>query len=110
MGFTKKQIKAMNHEFKAECLTEIGYQLNLSLEQICFLTPDKQDELIHIHFNLTEKESQAINLILLLKQSGSSTPEIFQQIDKISNSDKEVERFFKKLNTLGEVLKVNTSI
>jgi len=110
MGFTKKQIKAMNHEFKSECLTEIAYQLNLSLEKICFLTPNKQDELMYIYFNLTEKENQAIHLILLLNESGSSTSEIFQQIDKISNRDKEVESFYKKLNNLGEVLELNTNI
>jgi hypothetical protein len=104
MGFTKKQIKGFNYQFKAECLTEIGYHLNLELDKICLLSSDKQDNLIHNYFNLSEKESQLLSLIVLNKKYGATNYEIFQAYDKIDVTEKEKEGLAKTFTKLAEIL------
>ena len=104
MGFTKKQVKGFNHQFKAECLTEIGYHLDLGLDKICLLSSDKQDDLIHNYFNLSEKESKALSLIVLTKKYGATNYEVFQAYDKIDVTEKEKEGLAKTFTKLADIL------
>jgi hypothetical protein len=104
MGFTKKQIKGFNYQFKVECLTEVGHHLNLELDKICLLSSNKQDDLIHNYFNLTKKESQLLSLIVLNKKYGATNYEVFQAYDKIDVTDKEKEVLAKTFTKLAEIL------
>lgn len=104
MGFSKKQIKSFNYQFKLECLNEIGYHLNLELDKICLLSSDKQDDLIHNYFNLSEKESKALSLIVLTKKYGATNYEVFQAYDKIDVTDKEKDGLAKTFSKLADIL------